>query len=830
MKKIATVLLSFISVSVVFAQGLWIQKETFPFTSAAGVSFSIGTNGYMYTGQALNNFFMYDALADTWVAKADFPGGLRTGAAGFATDSFGFVGCGKGTNYLNDFYRYDPTTDSWTARANYPDSIESAFSFSINGMGYLAGGFTGLVTTRECYGYDVANDQWIAKDSMPIALREGFSAVANGKAYCGLGRQTTSFRIDSVYEYDAVADSWQSRAGYRLSHNSATRMVHAFTINDIIYVSNPLTTIYSKLGVYNVALNSWSEVYSYPRDGVIGANCTHQDMGTLTINNRGYLASDCIYNSFWEFDPANHFTINSFTPDTLCEQDSIQVTFSSSLSFNPGNRFVLKVGTASCDSISATSAGTYTFKTPHVLSSSNQALIDLKLFSTDPPRQSGFIPDNLLVKDAPYEQRWAPSYTRCAGSAILLYRSGEGIPTISMWSYLGINPISTGYAYASLSPTQDAMVYITDSVVTTGCVVKDSTLIKYYDLPFLQISDSVFSICNGMSVTLGGTVVTNGEYQWTGSGLNSTLVNPVVTPPSNRSYAVALTDTITGCVVRGNTQVNISEPPAQPICFVTVDSASTHSIVVWEKTDKPATDSFIIYREISTNNYQPVGAVHGDSLSEFHDYGANPNVTGYRYKIATVDTCGKTGTSSLYHNTIHLRYLGNGNMQWNVYEIENTVITPVNSFDVYRDSLGNGNWHLMVNVSGNQYTATDINFSQHPNALYRVVANWAYTCTAQRSGSNRVLSNVMVITPTGITAADAATEISLFPNPALNELYIRTSNNTIEQVRILNLTGSVINTLQPVNNRLDISLLPAGVYIAEITTKDSPVMKRWVKM
>lgn len=783
----------------------------------------------MYTGQPFNNFFMYDAVADTWVAKADFPGGAREGAAGFATDSFGFVGCGRDTIYRNDFYRYDPVADSWTARANYPDSLESAFSFSINGMGYLAGGFSGTGARRACYGYDAANNQWVAKDSLPIAMREGFSAVANGKAYCGLGRQNTNSRIDSVYEYDPVADSWQSRAGFRLSHNSATRLVHAFTINNIIYVSNPLTPVYSKIAVYNPALNTWSEVYSYPKDGVLGYSCTHQDMGALTINNRGFLASKCSYNSLWEFDPANHFTINSFTPDTLCEQDSIQVTFSSSLTFNPGNRFVLKLGTVAGDSVTATSAGTYTFKTPAMLSGNNQVNVDLRLFSTDPPRQSGFTPDDLLVKDAPYEQRWASSYTRCAGTAILLYRGAQW-PTMSMWSYWGNSYTSIGNSsYVSLSPTQDGMVYITDSVPNTGCVIKDSTLIKYYDLPSLQITDSLFSICSGSSVTLGGTVVANGAYLWTGSGLNSTVVNPVVTPPSNRTYSVALTDTVTGCVATGNTQVNIAEPPGQPICFVTVDSGSTHSIVVWEKTDKPATDSFIIYREISTNNYQPVGAVHGDSLSEFHDYGANPNVTGYRYKIATVDTCGNTGTGSLYHNTIHLRYLGNGNMQWNVYQIENTIITPVNSFDVYRDSLANGNWHLMVNVSGNQYTATDINFSQHPNALYRVVANWAYTCTAQRSGSNRVLSNIMAITPTGIAAADAAAEISLFPNPAFSEIFIR-SDNTIEQVRLLNLNGSVITTIQPVNNRLDISQLPAGVYIAEIITKNATVMKRWVKM
>ena len=349
--------------------------------------------------------------------------------------------------------------------------------------------------------------------------------------------------------------------------------------------------------------------------------------------------------------------------------------------------------------------------------------------------------------------------------------------------------------------------------------------------PSSNIADSSYGVCAGNSVTLGGSPTANCSYAWTSTGFSSNSVDVTLTPSASGTYHVLVKDTITQCSTGVNIAVTVKQPPAQTICYVTVDTASTHNIVIWEKLDKYATDSFIIYRETSTNVYTEIASIPRDSLSEYHDYGANPNVTAYRYKIATLDTCANYGVLSPYHNTIHLQYLGSGNLIWNVYAIENNSTTPVASFDVYWDTLANGNWQVMLNVPGNQYTATDINYSMHPIARYRIVANWSYSCTPTRGTNNEVLSNIISIKPGGINLLEAGQNVSLYPNPALNELMINCGTAHVEQVSILSADGKLISSiLHPINNKLDVSQLEAGIYIAEITVNNEIQRIKWVKM
>ena len=145
MKNIFTLLVFLLFVFAVSAQGLWQQKATCPTNNKGSVSFAINSVGYMYTGDAANNFYQYDPATNTWSAKASFPGIARSDAAGFATDSFGYIGTGTslGTS-LSDFYRYDPIADNWAAKANYPDTLSEAFAFCISNIGYFAGGNRGI--------------------------------------------------------------------------------------------------------------------------------------------------------------------------------------------------------------------------------------------------------------------------------------------------------------------------------------------------------------------------------------------------------------------------------------------------------------------------------------------------------------------------------------------------------------------------------------------------------------------------------------------------------------------------------------------------------------
>ena len=435
-----------------------------------------------------------------------------------------------------------------------------------------------------------------------------------------------------------------------------------------------------------------------------------------------------------------------------------------------------------------------------------------------------------MVKKNPAYLQLPASAWSCGGSAVLYYRAhvaGQAYQWTS--SPPGVNDTTYVLSFTPTVPT--TTLHTTDINTATGCRLYDSIVIHLATHPSSNITDSSYAICLGTSLNLGGAPVTDCSYRWTGGGLNSNTVDVTVTPSVSSIYNVFTKDTITGCSTGVNIAVTVKQPPAQTICYVTVDTASTHNIVIWEKLDKYATDSFIIYRETSTNVYTEIASIPRDSLSEYHDYAANPNVTAYRYKISTQDTCLNYSVLSPYHNTIHLQYLGSGNLIWNVYAIENNSITPVSSFDVYWDTLANGNWQVMLNVPGTQSTATDINYAMHPNARYRIVANWSYSCTPSRGTNNEVLSNVISIKPGGINPLAAGQSVSLYPNPALNELMISCGTAHVEQVSILSADGKLISTtLRPINNKLDVGQLEAGIYIAEIIVNNETQRIKWVKM
>src|SRR5947208_9100553 len=108
------------------AQDTWTRKADFGGTARYGVvGFSIGSKGYMGTGDLDPNFYKdfweYDPALDTWTQKADFGGGIRAHTASFTIGNKGYVGTGQAAvnSYTNDLWEYDPTTNTWTQKANF---------------------------------------------------------------------------------------------------------------------------------------------------------------------------------------------------------------------------------------------------------------------------------------------------------------------------------------------------------------------------------------------------------------------------------------------------------------------------------------------------------------------------------------------------------------------------------------------------------------------------------------------------------------------------------------------------------------------------------------
>jgi hypothetical protein len=266
------------------------------------------------------------------------------------------------------------------------------------------------------------------------------------------------------------------------------------------------------------------------------------------------------------------------------------------------------------------------------------------------------------------------------------------------------------------------------------------------------------------------------------------------------------------------------------LCQVTVDSLSQFNEVIWEKPITSLLSGFVIYREITTNNYQEVGFRPYDSLSIFIDSTANPNVTSYRYKIAARDLMGNESEKSLYHSTIHMQDLGFGNFQWTQYEIEGTPQPlPVTFYNIFRDDNSVSGYNLLFSLSGSSSTFTDPNFINFPDATYRIYVNWDIACNPTRTVINTTRSNIKryvqgILDTTGIE--DLKSGFKVYPNPTGNLLYLEMKDvSKYLQIELIGLDGrsiqcpiSLISSQNDYSVRysLDLSNLMTGVYFIRV--------------
>ncbi|MGC3979401.1 MAG: T9SS type A sorting domain-containing protein [Paludibacteraceae bacterium] len=82
--------------------------------------------------------------------------------------------------------------------------------------------------------------------------------------------------------------------------------------------------------------------------------------------------------------------------------------------------------------------------------------------------------------------------------------------------------------------------------------------------------------------------------------------------------------------------------------------------------------------------------------------------------------------------------------------------------------------------------------------------------------------------PTGLQSLFQEANISLYPNPASDCVFIR-SDVGVQRVAIYDLTGSLVLTLNSVTQGVDISQLPRGIYIVQLNTEKGIYLQKIMK-
>ncbi len=349
-------------------------------------------------------------------------------------------------------------------------------------------------------------------------------------------------------------------------------------------------------------------------------------------------------------------------------------------------------------------------------------------------------------------------------------------------------------------------------------------------MPVAITATSPVYFCGGGNATLSAN--TYNSYLWSDGETSQSIVvhNP-------GTYFITVTDA-NGCHAFASHAVSGLPADYDPICLVTVDTLSQNNLIIWDKSHPSPIDSFIVYREITSDNYQPVGAVpYNGALSMFKDtvrtrYFPNtgdPNAGTYRYKLQILDTCGNLSALSPYHNTIYISNNDNGTFSWvQLYTIEGAG-NPVTSYILMRDDSSNGNWHVVNSVAGTQYTITDPAYNDFKTtASWRVETQWGISCSPiMKVGSvlsgtfSTSISNMNTNRHLGIAEVANQDMISMYPNPFSSQTTLRTNNYLKNATLTLdNCFGQTVRQMKNISGQT-ITLyrdnLPSGLYFYRLT-------------
>jgi outer membrane protein OmpA-like peptidoglycan-associated protein len=203
----------------------WKKLADFPGESRKdAVVFTIGNKAYVSMGSNgnvdLEDLWEYDRATDHWKQKSKFPGGARYGCIGFSINGKGYVGLGeneqtdvKKNTAHNDLWEYDATADKWARKADFPESGRSDASvFVIKSQAYILFGVQeteSAVSKKNVCVYNVETNTWTKDVDFPGSARTGATTFTlNNSGYVFGGGDGADKRFADLWEYNATSKSW----------------------------------------------------------------------------------------------------------------------------------------------------------------------------------------------------------------------------------------------------------------------------------------------------------------------------------------------------------------------------------------------------------------------------------------------------------------------------------------------------------------------------------------------------------------------------------------------------------------------------------------------
>lgn len=410
--------------------------------------------------------------------------------------------------------------------------------------------------------------------------------------------------------------------------------------------------------------------------------------------------------------------------------------------------------------------------------------------------------------------------TVCEGSSVTLTASGA---TTYSWS--------TGATTNTIAVSPTVSTNYTVTGTTGSCVGTPATFSVTFLPATLSAGSSLNMLCKQKAVinaTCNPASPTSVVWSPATNLSSTSVLNPTVTAGAPTTYTVNVTLS-NGCMKSGTVSVS-SYAQTPDICQVTVDSLGNNNEIYWEKTLYPQADSFIVYRETSTNVYTRIAGLKYSSFSMYVDTNrsigpanGDPNLTYYKYKIRIKDSCGNVSPMSLWHETIFVQDQMNGNFNWNMYSIESMTSTPVSLYNLKRRNTATGTETLVTSTTGG--LANDPLY----NSFWPLNVKWFVDAV----GFNCVPTNKVMVTKTktksnqsndkiamGVKGYVSDKIIKVYPNPANDVLNVDLNglDKTEMTIEIRNMLGQSVYETHSLNQHLVIgtSSIAPGVYSVNI--------------
>ncbi|MCC6399304.1 MAG: gliding motility-associated C-terminal domain-containing protein [Flavobacteriales bacterium] len=164
---------------------------------------------------------------------------------------------------------------------------------------------------------------------------------------------------------------------------------------------------------------------------------------------------------------------------------------------------------------------------------------------------------------APFSIAMTPDTTICDLGGIQL-NAAPSSGTNHTWTWTPNNgTLSATFVQSPIATPPSTTEYFVTVTTGQGCTATDSVTITVNQLLGLTITTPDDDLCQGESTLLDATIAgntTNLVYSWTPAGsLNDAAVqDPTATPLTTTTYVLAVTDTISGCVLTEDIDITVS--------------------------------------------------------------------------------------------------------------------------------------------------------------------------------------------------------------------------------------------------------------------------------